>query len=240
MLSIETTNKNYLLSAKNLTNEILKNTKHDVLISTNNTDYFNELNTDRCLVRNNIQSSSIFKYGGEFNYNLKHHSFINIPEKYDYIVYLDCDIKLTKWDEKSDEFFINKMVNYNYAADRLNCVLKNEVQEYIDGKSPLFTHKIKSYNIIEKYELDNDIMESKLPSEHIFILKNDPEKIILFQKKWSEMNNELQICENFNGSWGDGFEIGISANYAGYKQHFDLGPQYWKIIMGFEFNGNKF
>ena len=144
MLSIETTNKNYLLSAKNLTNEILKNTKHDVLISTNNTDYFNELNTDRCLVRNNIQSSSIFKYGGEFNYNLKHHSFINIPEKYDYIVYLDCDIKLTKWDEKSDEFFINKMVNYNYAADRLNCVLKNEVQEYIDGKSPLFTHKIKS------------------------------------------------------------------------------------------------
>ena len=101
MLSIETTNKNYLLSAKNLTNEILKNTKHDVLISTNNTDYFNELNTDRCLVRNNIQSSSIFKYGGEFNYNLKHHSFINIPEKYDYIVYLDCDIKLTKWDEKS-------------------------------------------------------------------------------------------------------------------------------------------
>lgn len=238
-LSIETNNGNYLKSCKLLAEEIINKTSHDIIISTNNVRFFKDLPNNGCIVRDNIELSSTLRYGGEFNYNLKHHAFIDIPKNYDYIVYIDCDIKLKEWSEKSDNFFINKMINYDYAADRLNCVLKNEVREYVEGKSPLFTHKIKSYDIIEKYEFNDNIMESRLPSEHIFILKNDPEKIILFQKKWSEMNNELQSSKKFMGSWGDGFEIGVSANYAGYKQHFNLSPHYWKIVLGFDFNGNK-
>jgi hypothetical protein len=240
ILSIEVNeNQMYLNAAKKLANEILMQTKHDVLISTNNINFFNDIKSNRVKIRNNINKNLILSYGGEFNYNLKHNAIKNIPKKYDYIIYLDCDIKLDGWNELSDDFFETKFSEYDFGADRLNCYLHDEVLRYVNQESTLFTHKIKSYDIVENYSMDEDIMNSRLPSEHFFILKNDSEKVKKFQKKWEEMNVYLQNKNGEGGSWGDGFEIGVSSNYAGFNKIMEIGPFYWQDTLGFKFNGNK-
>jgi hypothetical protein len=240
IISIDTGNDFYLSSSKRLITELLEKTPYDVLVSTNNHIYYNDIVSDRCIVRNNIRENSILRYGTEFNYNLKHHAFLDIPNKYEYIIYLDCDIKLTKWDSESENFVNSEMSDYDFFADRLSAVLIDDVNRFNRNEPCLFSHKIKSYDIIERYDLDDKIMMSKLPSEHIFILKNQPEKIKKFQEKWEELNNYLQSKNGIGGSWGDGFEIGISSNYAEFDKYFNLSPYYWSQILGFTFNGNKF
>ena len=48
-------NQNYLRSCLTLTDEIVEKTNYDILISTNNVDYFNKVNSSRVFVRNNIK-----------------------------------------------------------------------------------------------------------------------------------------------------------------------------------------
>jgi hypothetical protein len=240
LLAIETTNNFYLNACKRLASEILSQTQHDVIITTNNVNFFSDLNSERCIIRNNIKSDSILKYGFEFNYNLKHHCFLEIPEKYQFIIYLDCDIKLDSWSKESDDFINKTMINYDFGADRLNCYLKDEVGYFLSKQPCLFQHKIDSHEILIRYKLDDEIMNSRLPSEHFLIMKNDILKVQKFQQKWEEMNDFLQSKNGVGGSWGDGFEIGISMNFAGFNSIMEMSPFYWKDILGFKFNGNKF
>lgn len=242
IISIESRLSHYLESAKLLTNEILNKTKHDVIISTNRPDYFDNLKSDRLVIRNNIRENSIIDYpSGEFNYNLKHHAFLELPENYDYIIYLDCDIKLHNWTEKSDEWFINEMEGFDFAADGLNRDLKNMFQWFLNDEDCLFKHKLNSYDFKDRYKIEDELINNTfLPSEHILIFKNEPKKIKSFQESWEKQNNYLQDKNGGNGSWGDGFEIGVSAFDAGFNKIKHLGTNYWKELFGFEFNGNKY
>lgn len=239
LASIRVNNDNYLKSAKKLTEEILSKTNHDVLISTNDVNFFSEINSDRCIVRDNIRKNTKLTHGYEFNYNLKHHAFEDIDEKYDFILYLDCDIKMLSWTQESDDVFITTMKDFDFGADRLNCELDQQIKELKEKGNCLFRHKITNYDILSKYPMDDDIMKSLLPSEHFLILKNDPTKVKKFQQKWEEMDYYLQSKNCTSCSWGDGFEIGIAARYAGYHKTINLNPGYWKIKLGLEFNGNK-
>lgn len=240
MVAIKVKNDNYLKSAKKLIKEILEKTNHDVLLSTNEVDYFSDINSEKFLIRNNIKKESKFNHGSEFNYNLKHHAFENIDSKYDFLVYLDCDIKLKKWTDFSEQFFTTIMSEYEFGADRMNCKLSTQIEELKQKGNCLFSHKIKNYDILEQYGMSDDIMESLLPSEHFLILRNEPKKVKLFQKKWEELNNYLQDKNCSSCSWGDGFEIGISARFAKFHKTIHLSPNYWNSQLGFEFNGNKF
>jgi hypothetical protein len=240
LLAIDAGREMYLQAAKRLTTEILQQTSHDVLLSTNNILYFKDVKESRFIVRDNILNSSLFKYATDFNYNLKHHAFLDIPTNYDFLIYLDCDIKLSKWTHLSEEFMETTMSKYEFGADRLNCYLKNEVNSYLSTTNCLFKHKIKSYNITEKFNIKDDIMNSRLPSEHFLIFKNISSKIKLFQEKWQEQNDYLQTKGLNVESWGDGFEIGIAARYAGFTNILEMNSSYWQEILGFRFNGNKF
>ena len=177
LASIRVNNDNYLKSAKKLTEEILSKTNHDVLISTNDVNFFSEINSDRCIVRDNIRKNTKLTHGYEFNYNLKHHAFEDIDEKYDFILYLDCDIKMLSWTQESDDVFITTMKDFDFGADRLNCELDQQIKELKEKGNCLFRHKITNYDILSKYPMDDDIMKSLLPSEHFLILKNDPTKV---------------------------------------------------------------
>lgn len=240
LLSIDCGNKLYLQSAARLVTELLAQTRHDVLLSTNNTDFFNNIKSERLIVRNNIDELSIFKYGSEFNYNLKYHAFQDISPDYDIIIYLDCDVKLDKWTEKSDEFINRTFDEFDFGATRLNCSLIGSVDEYLKTGKTLFSHKINSFKILEKYNNDDDIMFSLLPSEHFLIFRNDSEKIKNFYLKWKELNDYLQDINGEGGSWGDGFEIGISARYSKYHKAIEISQGIWDSVLGFKFNGNKY
>jgi hypothetical protein len=240
IVSIDCGNEMYLNAAKNLIIEILNQTNYDVLLSTNNIEYYSSISDDRLFIRNNIESNSVFRFGPDFNYNLKHHAFKDIPQKYDYLIYLDCDIKLEGWSNNSVDFLNNIISNYDFAATRLNCVLLDEINYYLKDGNALFKHKIEAYNILNTYDLSHDIMNSKLPSEHFLILKNNPEKIIKFQKKWKELNDYLQSINCNSCAWGDGFEIGISARYAELNNTLEINQGDWSELLGFKFNGNKY
>ncbi len=239
LLSIEQKNQNYLISAKNLAGNILDETNHDVLISTNNLDFFSDILSDRVFVRNNISENSILNYGDEFNYNLKYHAFLELPESYDVVIYLDCDVKLNGWKKESDDYIFEMIQNYNFGADRLNCVLSHEIGYFLQNTGGVFRHKIQSYEVIDRYSESDDIMNSQLPSEHFLIFKNTPEKITIFAEEWKLLNEFLQNKNGSGGSWGDGFEIGISARKAGFTETFNISSGIWSEVLGIRFNGNK-
>jgi hypothetical protein len=180
------------------------------------------------------------KYGSEFNYNLKYNAFENISSEYDVIIYLDCDIKLDGWDNNSENYIENIFKNHDFGATRLNCSMIDSINEYKKTGRTLFSHKINSYKILEKYGDNDDIMSSLLPSEHFLIFKNDTDKIRKFYEKWKELNEYLQSINGNGGSWGDGFEIGISARCAGFHNPIEINQGTWDCILGFKFNGNKF
>jgi hypothetical protein len=240
ILSIEDDVKMYLTSAKTLTQEILNQTNHDVLISTNNVEFFSDIQSNRVIIRNNILKDSKLRYGSEFNYNLKHFAFENLPEGYDCLIYLDCDIKLEGWNNNSESYIMDIMDNYDFGATRLNCYLGESIRELNETGRTLFSHKINSYKINENYVESDDIMNSQLPSEHFLIFKYEIEKLKKFQERWKEMNDYLQSINGYGGSWGDGFEIGISARYAGFHNTIEVSQGIWNGILGFIFNGNKF
>jgi hypothetical protein len=240
LLSLDCGNMMYLQSAKRLVNEVLEQTNHDVLLSTNNLEFFNDIISERFFIRNNIDESSIFKYNSEFNYNLKYHAFKDIPVNYDVIIYLDCDIKLEYWTINSDNLINEYMSIYDFGATRLNCSMGGSVQEYRETGRTLFSHKLHSYNILENYSDSDDIMNSLLPSEHFLILKNDTEKVVKFYEKWKELNNHLQSVDGSGGSWGDGFEIGVSARHSGFHKTIEINQGMWDSVLGFKFNGNKY
>jgi hypothetical protein len=240
MISLSVNRDMYLTASKNLITEILSNTQHDVLLTTNNVGFFDDVKNSRLLVRNNVPEDSILSYrsGAEFNYNLKYLAFKNIPEGYDVVFYIDGDTKNTFWNQGSEDSIKSLMSSYDWVATRLNCVLKNEVEQFKTTGKCLFSHKIQSYNILD-WDVNDKLMESCLPSEHFLIFKYNKEKLDMFSNKWSELNSIMQSQNGGNGSWGDGFEIGISAKYAGYDNMVEL---YWGDLQtnfGFIFNGNK-
>lgn len=239
LLSIEAGTSLYLNAAKKLTLEILQQTTHDVLITTNNIEHFADIQSERCIIRNNIGCNNILRYEAEFNFNLKYHAFLDIPSNYDFVIYLDCDIKMSNWSSNSEHFMNSIMNEYEFGADRLHCYLKDEVKSYIESKHCLFSHKIQSYDILSRFTLDDDVMNSQLPSEHFLIFKNIPEKIKLFSEKWKEQNEYLQNKGYHVRCWGDGFEIGIAARYAGFHKTIEVRPAYWQDTLGLCFNGNK-
>ena len=239
LLSIKCDNNDYLESAKKLINEILIQTTHDVLLTTNDLNYFSDINNKRFIIRDNIKKDEKLKFEYDFNYNLKHYAFKNIPVTYDFIIYLDCDIKLDGWTLKSEKILEEIMYNKDFGATRLNCTLLDNVLELKQKNETLFKHKIISYNILNNYSINDDIMFSNLPSEHFLIFSNYINKLDLFQSKWEEMNDYLISINGEGGVWGDGFEIGISARYAGFKNIIEIDQGIWDGDFGFKFNGNK-
>ena len=77
ILSLSTGRDMYLIASKNLINELLSNTNHDILLTTNNVGFFDDIKNNRLIVRNNVPEDSILLYrsGSEFNYNIKYLAF---------------------------------------------------------------------------------------------------------------------------------------------------------------------
>ena len=238
LLSINCGNPMYLDATSNLIDEILEQTNFDIILTTNEVNFFSNKSNDRVIIREINDSSLILNYSGGFNYNLKFLSFQNIPENYDYIIYLDGDIKLKGWGQESINLIEGLLENNEIIGTRFNAILKNEYQYFLDKRSNTFSHKFGSYEI-SKYDPNDDIFESRLPSEHFLILKNIPNKIKIFSDNWGEMNTFLQNKNGEGGSYCDAFEIGISLRKAGLNDIFDMSYGDTVTILGFEFNGNK-
>lgn len=227
----------YLNATKKLAKEVVSLTPHDILITTNNKEFFNDIISERVKVRDSIDPDLNLTIGNEFNYNSKYEAFVDLPKEYDAIFYVDGDIQITHWNESSDEFLNNFLSNYEYGATRLNAYLWYDYETFKKTGEGLFKHKFLGHDLINIAE-DDEILKARMPSEHFLIFKNS-EKVNNFSKQWKELCFYLQNRKNHHGTLCDGFEIGISVTKANITNIQEISHGDSVLVLGLRFNGNK-
>jgi hypothetical protein len=237
-------NTNYLESCKLLASEILNQTNHDVIITTNNTAYFSEIQNSRTLIRDLPDNDVSLHFNGAFNYNLKYMCFWNIPAIYDVVIYVDCDIKLEgpsgePWDNSVDEYIslLFDEYNWNSVGQRTYCFLEHEIDKYVGGEHSLFSHKFPIYGLDYIMSLGENMRSTKAPAEHFFMIKNSVEMTNTMYETWKELNKRYENNTNGNSAAHDALEIGIALKVAGYDlQEIPISEHQ---CLKLKFNGNK-
>jgi hypothetical protein len=240
LLSLNVGDPMYLSATRRLIDEILRQTTHDILVTTNELSFFADVDNPRVKVRNNVPPNIVLRYQTEFNYNAKYLCFKDVPTDYDALIYLDGDIRIDGYTEASDAYIDELLTHHEMAASRTNAIMRDELH-YHKTAHCTFSHKFIIYEYILSLPESDPVMEAQLPSEHFLIFKNIPEKIKAFGDKWDALDKILQEKNQFGGysSCCDGFEIGIAANHAGFKMQ-EITNADSQIVLGMHFNGNKY
>jgi len=230
----------YAVYCNNFINNLLDVTPYNIRVTTNVPEKFTQ--SERLLVRDVDCSSYKLSIRNQFNYNLKFLAFENIDPCYEYVFYFDCDQRVDHFKYNEIENILDALNNdgKDYFGTRTNSVLKGSLERFKRGENELFTHKILNYQL-DKKDPPASWLEACMISEHFFILKNEQPKIITFFETWKALNTHTEslaedVCQ---GTWGDGFEIGVSAAVAGYTAYeFNSYHQY--DVLGIVFNGYKY
>jgi hypothetical protein len=232
----------YSTFAKRLVNDVLTKTPYDVLVNTNNIDNFKDvidLNNDKVTIRyQNLEGHKT--HVGAFNQLLKFYAIKEIDKKYDWVLYLDCDagftdsINVESLEKQIDSW---ESQGFDLVALRTNATYDWAEIEYLDtinNNTPkkLFDDKFRFYGLHPEWS------GSKLPSEHILLIKNDEklEKMAYEFEKFCT-HFETQDPNNIITFDMEAFEIGVSAKLAGYN----MGEMGWQnenqiLKVGFNFN----
>jgi len=159
----------------------------------------------------------------DFNFNLKYtvlEPLIGIQEKY--IIFMDCDDKIGTWDEEKTLEWVTAAYERgaNFYGERTNPnVLPDIISEYIRTlymKEPMSLgwHKVWAYDLI--HNLRPEWKCAGFPTEHLFILVNEGDKLKKFYDQWKELHDHLASLPYTHGTWAEGIELGICAAAAGY------------------------
>jgi hypothetical protein len=231
----------YATFAKRLINDVLEKTPFDVLITTNNIKNFDDivvLNNGRVIVRHEPLENHKTHIGA-FNQLLKFYAIKDVNEKYDWVLYLDCDAGFTEQIELNRlESQINywESLGYDMLALRTNATYDEFEKKYtdslIDGTNHLFNPKFKFYGIKPEWR------GSCFPSEHILFIKNN-HKIKLMCEHFESFCTlfETQDIDHPITFDMEAFEIGVSAFLAGYNVgELGWGNQCGIFKVGFNYN----
>jgi hypothetical protein len=206
----------YTTFAKRLIDDVINKTPWEIMISTNRSDLFEEIKNNRVFIRQEdlINHKT---HVGAFNQLLKFYAIKDIDSSYDYVLYMDCDAGFTDHVNLEDvERMINHWEenNFDMVALRTEATYEwaeKEFKETIESNGPkkLFNDKFLFYGINEEWR------GSKLPSEHIFLVKNnDKLKSMAFHFENFCTKFETQD-ENYPITYDmEAFEIGVSAHLA--------------------------
>lgn len=237
----------YTTFAKRLAKDVLSKTPYDIFINTNRKDLFEEINgNERVTIRDEFIKDHL-THVGAFNQLLKFSAIKEIPSKYDWVIYLDCDAGFTENVNEEDiqKYLLEAERNLiDMVALRTNATYEDSLNQYLEttynetdfsySKKPsaLFNNKYIFYGIKPEW------VGAKLPSEHIFVAKNN--------EKLNKMANEFEnFCYKFETQDKqypvtydmEAFEIGVSAFLAGYNmQELGWGNQVELFKVGFNYN----
>jgi len=194
----------YLVKSKKLINSYLKFTNFDILILTNNVDFYRDIDSNRVKIisyEDNFNEPIIS--GKKFNMHIKRLP-IKLASKMDYdiIYHHDCDCFIDGWDENSYNDLISQnydiyFTGYRSQRPQLGGLRRNykHFQDKID----------KEFHGLYYEELDN----APNPSETKVIFKNK-EKLIKFLEFWDKISENNK---NFF-TYHCGVYIGTSSVYA--------------------------
>jgi len=230
----------YATFANRLLDDVMTKTPYDFRLITNEIEHFtnNQIKySDRViLVEDKLENDKISI--GVFNQLLKYKTMLGVDKKYDWLLYLDCDagfidtldIDFVEYNTKQWE-----SLGYDFMATRTNAILKEELSRYEEQKkefhkkypdqiflpshheSTLFSKKFIFYNVSSENG-PFEWMNAKLPSEHIWYIKNN-EKLEIMGNHFKVFNDKFQQQDPFNPITVDmeAFEVGVSAELAGYN-----------------------
>jgi hypothetical protein len=186
-IQIKKDNFSYLEKSKVLIDGYLKFTDFDILILTNNIDFYEELKNDRLIVLDYNKNYKLpIKSSDHFNMHIK-----RLPIEYasnldyDIIYHHDCDCFIDGWDEESYQKTINKDCDVIF-----NRHTKPQIGILRRSMAHVYDKKIKNeFGDLYYKELD----QSPNPTETRIIFKNNKKlKIFLeFWKKISDRNNDF-------------------------------------------------
>lgn len=211
----------YTTYAKRLISDVLSKTPYDIMVTTNLPEDFNDdfiKESNRVIIRED-KLETHKTHVGAFNQLLKFTAIKDIDEKYDWVLYLDCDAGFTM---EIDCDSINMMMDtweqqgYDMLALLTNRTYEWAENEYLEnvkvnGYEKLFDAKFRFYGINPEWR------QATLPSEHCLLIKNN-DKLPIMCSEFEKFCYQFETQDpNYIITYDmEAFEIGISALIAGY------------------------
>jgi hypothetical protein len=211
--------------------DVLKMSDLDIYITTDCAEIIEELylNHDRIKL-NKINREDykirlpigLQKAASDFNFNLRHLCLEPVKDLEDTVViFTDCDNSFD-WYDKTEVIEHLKSVyadGYDFLAPRNTYYWKNFVTEYKgqDKKEcGIFWHKIHNYDLDLN---DEKWYDAPMPAEYIAIFINNNGKLNKMFNQWKWFHDYLANKDWTEGTWAEGFEIGVSSFVAGFKAY---------------------
>jgi len=197
------------------------------------------------------------KGASDFNFNLRYLCLEHVQDLEDtLVIFTDCDNSFDWWDRNLVESFVKEHLqnNLDFFAPRTMYKLINGVntfnQNYKSDKElnyadhTVIWHKFFNYDLFDEKTNGVPNIEvhpwkySPIPTEYLVIMYNKEDKLKRMVDQWKLFYKTLNSKDYTYGTWAEGFEIGVSAHVAGFKDY-DIG--YCHPIWGkmFEPNGYK-
>jgi len=251
----------YLKYAQRLANDVLQKTPYDFRICTNEPEAFDQIVKDSngrvSVLHDDLRSNRVWvsHSGMTFNQLLKYIAFREVDSRYDWAMYVDCDIGITT--PMRIDLIENIISNMeSVGEDALGCIghgtVRGHVEEYEKslhslqaGKTHIFAPKFRFYEVSTTNSTDG-WLDAYLPMEHLFMFRNN-EKLPLFYEHFKQFCKKFETQDRvdetgkfvpFQTSDMESFEIGVSASLAGYKWK-NLDSWIHHDVLGFKFNGNN-
>lgn len=232
----------YTTFAKRLINDVISKTPYDIMVNTNRSDLFEDIDkNERIIIRqNDLESHKT--HVGVFNQLLKFSAIKDINSEYDYVLYLDCDagfIDIVDTEQIDKHIELWESNGHDMVALRTNYPYTQVEKEYADVVNGVTKEKKLFHQKIVFYGIKPEWRGSKLPSEHILLIKND-EKLPIMAKYFEDFCYEFETQDENHPVHYDmeAFEIGVSAFLAGYNMG-EMGWQNQHEIFKVGFNANN-
>jgi hypothetical protein len=228
----------YATFTQRLINDVMTKTPYDIMVTTNEPEHYEsqkEQYGDRLIIRTELLENHRLVVG-VFNQLLKFYTIKDIDSKYNWVLYLDCDAGLTdEWNIDEIKHQINEWESqgYDMLGTRTNAVLISELLEHerilkehedeiakgnLDhyNRGTLFSNKFLFYEV-SSVNGPTDWFDAKLPSEHVFLVKNN-ENLNKMANIFEEFCNKFETQGEYPVTVDmEAFEIGVSAKLAGYN-----------------------
>jgi len=256
----------YAKYACRLADDVIDKTPFDIKIATNAPDLFSRVQKtygNRCIIDVVDMTNNAIRVGPTFNQLLKYCAFKNVPTHYDWLLYLDCDTGIhTQWDTEQILAYLDetgsKISADSWAmgadgtvwASLLRWTANQEREErnknLLPGEEPepvlndMFWIKFVNYGITQ-HNIPEEWKSATMPSEHMLMMKNIPEKVKVvgdvlenYNSMYVENARDFYTC----ATDGEAFEIGIALKVAGYTTA-GLSVHGHNSILNLKFNGNQ-
>lgn len=178
------------------------------------------------------------KAANDFNFNMRYLCLEHVKDIDDSVViFTDCDNSFDWWDTNQVEDFIIKMESngYDFFGPRTSYKLKYALSKFEKDCLPMlgiqepnydactiFWHKILNFDMVDfesKQVKSNGWDDAGMPAEYLLIFINKDGKLSKMTSQWKYFHDYLINRDYTYGTWAEGFEIGISAYVAGFKDY---------------------